>query len=158
MQYLKVKFLTDFMRPPLSLLIDKESKVCDLCNNPVLTVSSDGSNVLLGVLLDPPSPYFCLIPLQFQAFSCFLGLIETASFQCQLPFPWAQPTTERCSCTEFPTKSTWLSAEEQHLQSVNASATRYSVLQKGTTAMLYLSQIITVKKLKKKSFHRKDSK
>lgn len=67
MQYLKVKFLTDFMRPPLSLLIDKESKVCDLCNNPVLTVSSDGSNVLLGVLLDPPSPYFCLIPLQFQA-------------------------------------------------------------------------------------------
>lgn len=67
MQYLKVKFLTDFMRPPLSLLIDKESKVCDLCNNPVLTVSSDGSNVLLGVLLDPPSSYFCLIPLQFQA-------------------------------------------------------------------------------------------
>lgn len=67
MQYLKVKCITDLMRSALCLLVDLESKVCDLCDTPVPAVGTDGSNVLLGVLLDPPSPYFCLTPLQFQA-------------------------------------------------------------------------------------------
>lgn len=67
MQYLKVKCITDLMRSALSLLVDLESKVCDLYDTPVPAVSTDGSNVLLGVLLDLSSPYSCLTPLQFQA-------------------------------------------------------------------------------------------
>lgn len=65
--------------------------------------------------------------------SCFLDLIEIASFQQQLACPWAQSTRAGCSCAEFPTKSTWLSAEKQQQQRVKASASRCSVLQEGTT-------------------------
>lgn len=65
--------------------------------------------------------------------SCFLDLIEIASFQQQLVCLWAQSTRAGCSCAEFPTKSTWLSAEKQQQQRVKASASRCSVLQEGTT-------------------------
>lgn len=41
--------------------------MCNLYDTPVPAVSTDGSEVLLGVLLDSPSPHFCLTPLQFQA-------------------------------------------------------------------------------------------
>lgn len=41
--------------------------MCNLCDTAVTAVSTDGSDVLLGIMLDPPSPHFCFTLLQFQA-------------------------------------------------------------------------------------------
>lgn len=63
MQYLKVKCITDLMRSALCLLVDLESKVCDLCDTPVPAVGTDGSNVLLGVFVRSTFPLLLPHPL-----------------------------------------------------------------------------------------------
>lgn len=51
--------------------------MCNLSDIPVPAVSTDGSDVLPGVLLDQPSPHCCLTPLQFQAlFSKIFSLVQ----------------------------------------------------------------------------------
>lgn len=51
--------------------------MCNLSDIPVPAASTDGSDVLPGVLLDQPSPHSCLTPLQFQAlFNKTLSLVQ----------------------------------------------------------------------------------
>jgi len=72
-----------------SLLIDQERKVCNLYDTPVPAVRTDGSSVLLGVLVDAPSPDFCLTPLQFQAlFSKSLSLRQSWISEGQTAISW----------------------------------------------------------------------
>lgn len=64
-----------------------------------------------------------------------LSRLEITSFQPPLAPPWALTTRVGRGCAEFPTKSSWLCAEEQQQERAEAPASRCSVVQEGTTGV-----------------------
>lgn len=64
-----------------------------------------------------------------------LSRLKITSFQPPLAPPWALTTRVGRGCAEFPTRSSWLCAEEQHQERAEASASRCSELQGGTTGV-----------------------